>query len=118
MLGCSEALVRHWLSGQRLKSAEKAWRLRELISAVNGALTEMAHNLKVAEQEVEMQHMRWRAKRPRWQPARGDKPRLSPLERSERRRQKREIARRVAADGIARDATAERAAATLRRDNK
>jgi hypothetical protein len=40
---------------------------------------------------------RWRAQRPRWQPARGDKPRLSPLERSEHRWRDREIARRVAA---------------------
>jgi len=97
MLGCSEALVRHWLTGRRLISAEKARRLRELISAVNGALPEIAYNLKVAAQEAEMRQMRWRARRPRWQPARGDKPRPSPLEMSERRRQQREIGRRVAA---------------------
>ena len=41
--------------------------------------------------------MQWRAQRPRWQPARRDKPRLSRLERSERRWRDREIARRVAA---------------------
>jgi hypothetical protein len=97
MMGCSDTLVRHWLTGRRLISAQKAWRLRELIIAVNGTLPGVAYNLKVAAQHAEARLMQWRAQRPRWQPARGDKPRLSPLERSERLWRDREIARRVAA---------------------
>jgi hypothetical protein len=97
MLGCSDTLVRHWLTGRRLISAPKALRLRDLIISVNSALPGIAYNLKVAAQHAETRLMQWRARRPRWQPARGDKSRLSPLERSERRWRDREIARRVAA---------------------
>jgi hypothetical protein len=95
MLGCSDTLVRHWLTGRRLLSAEKAWRLRQLITDVNGMLPGIAYNLKVAAQHAETRLMRWRARRPRWQPARRDKPRLSSLERSERSWRDREFARRV-----------------------
>jgi hypothetical protein len=97
MMGCSDTLVRHWLTGRRLITAEKAQRLRELIISVNSALPGIAYNLKIAAQQAETRRMQWRARRPRWQPARGDKPRLAPLERSERRYRQREIARRVAA---------------------
>jgi hypothetical protein len=97
MLGCSDTLVRHWLAGRRLISAPKAQRLRDVIISVNSALPGIAYNLKVAAQHAETRLMQWRARRPRWQPARRDKPRLSPLERSERRRRDREIARRLAA---------------------
>jgi hypothetical protein len=97
MLGCSDTLVRHWLSGRRPISAPKALRLRELITAVNSELPGIAYKLKIAAQQAEERLARWRAQRPHWQPARGDKPRLSPLERSERNRRDREIARRVAA---------------------
>jgi hypothetical protein len=97
MLGCSDTLVRHWLTGRRLISAEKAQRLRDLIISVNSTLPGIAYNLKVAAQHAEVRRMQWRAQRPRWQPARLDKPRLSPLERSERRWRDREIARRIAA---------------------
>jgi DNA-binding NarL/FixJ family response regulator len=96
MLGCSDTLVRHWLAGRRLISAPKAQRLRDLIISVNSALPGIAYNLKVAAQHAETRLMQWRARRPRWQPARRDKPRLSPLERSERIWRDREIARRVA----------------------
>ena len=96
-LGCSDALVHHWLTGRRPISAEKAWRLRDAMIALSGTLPSVAYELKLAAQEAEMRQMRWRARRPRWQPARGDKPRPSPLELSERRRQQREIASRVAA---------------------
>jgi hypothetical protein len=91
-LGCSDALVHHWLRGRRPISAEMALRLRDLMIGLSGTLPGVAHDLKVAAQQAEMRQMRWRAKRPRWQPARGDKPPLTPLERSERRRQPREIA--------------------------
>jgi hypothetical protein len=74
---------------------EKAWRLRDAMIARSGTLSGVAHDLKVAAQQAEMRQMRWRAGRPRWQPARGDKPRPSALERSERRRQQRGIARPV-----------------------
>jgi hypothetical protein len=97
MLGCSDTLVRHWLTGRRLISAPKAWRLRELIISVKSELPGVAYNLKIAAQHAEVRVMQWRARRPRWQLATGDKPRLSPLERSERRWRDREIARRVAA---------------------
>jgi hypothetical protein len=97
MLGCSDTLVRHWLRGRRLISANKALRLRDLIISVNSVLPGIAYNLKVAAQHAEVRRMQWRAQRRRWQPARGDKPRLTPLERSERRWRDREIARRVAA---------------------
>jgi hypothetical protein len=97
MLGCSDALVRHWLAERRPISAKKALRLRELITAVNSELPAIAYKLKIAAQHAETRLMQWRARRPRWQPPRGDKPRLSPLERSERRSRDREIARRVAA---------------------
>jgi hypothetical protein len=96
MLGCSDTLVRHWLKGRRLISAEKAWRLHELIKALTGSLPNVAFILKIAAQQGEGRLMRWRAQRPRWQPARGDKPRLSAFERSEHRWRDREIARRVA----------------------
>jgi DNA-binding NarL/FixJ family response regulator len=96
MLGCSDTLVRHWLKGRRLISAEKAWRLHELIKTLTGTLPGVAFNLKIAAQEGEARLMRWRAQRPRWQPARGDKPRLSAFERSEHRWRDREIARRLA----------------------
>jgi hypothetical protein len=96
MLGCSDTLVRHWLTGRRLISAPKARRLRDLIISVNSTLPGIAYNLKVAAQHAEGRLMQWHAKRLRWQPARGDRPRLSPLERSERRWRDREIARRVA----------------------
>jgi hypothetical protein len=97
MLGCSDALIRHWLTGRRLITAEKAQRLRDLIISLNSMLPGIAYNLKVAAQHAEVRRMQWRAQRPRWQPARRDKPRLSPLERSERRWRDQEIARRVAA---------------------
>jgi DNA-binding transcriptional regulator YdaS (Cro superfamily) len=97
LLGCSDTLVRHWLAGRRLISAQKAWRLRELIAGLASTLPEVACNLKFAAQQAEARLMQWRAHRPRWQPARGDKPRLSRLERSERRWRHREIAQRVAA---------------------
>ena len=97
MLGCSDTLVRHWLAGRRLLTAEKALRLRDLVIFVNGELPGVAYNLKEAAQQAESRRMQWRARRARWQPARGDKPKLSPLERSERRRRDREIADRVAA---------------------
>ena len=96
-LGCSDSLVHHWLTGRRPISAEYARRLRDAMIALNGTLPGVAYDLKVAAQEAEMRQMRWRARRPRWQPARGDKPRPSPLEMSERKRQQREIVRRVAA---------------------
>jgi len=96
-LGCSDSLVHHWLTGRRPISAEKARRLRDLMIVLSGTLPGVAYDLKVAAQQAEMRQMQWRAWRPRRQPARGDKPRPSPLERSERRRQQREIARRVAA---------------------
>jgi hypothetical protein len=95
MLGCSETLVRHWLAGRRLITAPKALRLPELITAVNSELPRIAYGLKIAAQQAEDRLSRWRAQRPRWQPARGDKPRLSSLERSERRWRDREVARRV-----------------------
>jgi hypothetical protein len=97
MLGCSDTLVRHWLTGRRPITAPKAQRLRELITRVNSELPGIAYNLKVAAHQAEERIARWRAQRPRWHPARGDKPRLSPLERSEKRYREREIARRVAA---------------------
>ena len=97
MLGCSDTLVRHWLAGRRLISAQKAWWLRELIAELAGTLPVVAYNLKVAAQQAEARLMQWRAQRPRWQPARDDKPRLPPLERSERRHREREIAQRIAA---------------------
>jgi hypothetical protein len=97
MLGCSDTLVRHWLAGRRPLSAQKAWLLRELIIYVKGMLPGVAYNLKLAAQQADARLMLWRARRPRWQPARGDKPRLSSLERSERRWRDREIARRVVA---------------------
>jgi hypothetical protein len=86
----------------RLITAPKALRLRELITAVNSELPGIAYKLKTAAQQADERLSRWRAQRPRWQAARGDKPRLSTLERSERRSRDREIARRVAAgDAIA-----------------
>jgi hypothetical protein len=97
MLGCSDTLVRHWLAGRRPISAEKAWRLRELIAGLAGTLPGVAYNLKVAAQQAEARLMQWRARRPRFQPLRGDKPKLSPFERSERRWRDREVADRVAA---------------------
>lgn len=97
MLGCSDTLVRHLLTGRRLLTAERALRLRKLVISVNSALPGIAYQLKVAAQRAEDRRARWRAKRPRWQPARGDKPRLSPLERSERRYRDWRVARRVAA---------------------
>jgi hypothetical protein len=97
MLGCSGTLVRHLLAGRRLLTAEKAKRLRDLIIAVNSALPGIAYNLKVAAQQAEVRKGKWRARRPRFQPPRGDKPKLSPLERSERRWRDREVADRVAA---------------------
>ena len=96
MLRCSDTLVRHWLTGRRLITAPKAQRLRELIIRVNSDLPDVAYKLKIAAQHADARLARWRAGRPRWQPARGDKPRLSPLERIERRYRDREIARRVA----------------------
>jgi len=44
-----------------------------------------------------MRQMQGRARRPRWHPGRGDKPPLTPLERSERLRRSREIADRLPA---------------------
>jgi DNA-binding transcriptional regulator YdaS (Cro superfamily) len=85
-LGCSDALVHHWLTGRRLISAEKALRLRNLMIDLCGTLPVVIQDLRRAEQEADFRRLRWRAKRPRWQPARGDKPPLTPLERSERRR--------------------------------
>jgi hypothetical protein len=96
-LGCSDSLVRHLLAGRRLITAEKAQRLRDLIISVNSMLPGIAYNLKIAAQQAEVRRMQWRAQRPQWLPARGDKPRLSPLERSERRWRDLEIARRVTA---------------------
>jgi hypothetical protein len=96
MLGCSDTLVRHWLAGRRLITAKKALRLRELITSVNSELPGVAYNLKIAAQQAEERLSRWRARRPRWEPARGDKPRLTSFERSERRWRDQEIARRVA----------------------
>jgi hypothetical protein len=96
MLGCSDTLIRHWLTGRRLISAPKAQRLRDLIISVNSTLPGIAYNLKVAAQQAETRLMQWRARRPRWQPARGDKPRRSPLERSERRHRDRKVASRIA----------------------
>jgi DNA-binding NarL/FixJ family response regulator len=102
MLGCSDTLIRYWLAGRRLISAQKALRLRELITTVNSTLPGIAYNLKMAAQQAEQRRARWRAQRPRWLPARNDKPRLSPLERGERNWRDREIARRLAAgEGVA-----------------
>lgn len=50
--------------------------------------------MKLAAQEGEVRLMQWRARRP---PPAGGKPKLTPLERSERNYRNREIARRVAA---------------------
>ena len=96
MLGCSETLVRHWLAGRRLLTASKAQRLRELIISINGTLPGIAYNLKVAAQHAEVRQMEWRARRPQFPPARGGAPKLSPLERSERRGRYREVAQAVA----------------------
>lgn len=96
MLGCSDTLVRSWLTGRRLLTAEKAQRLRELIISINGTLPGVAYNLKVAAQRAEQRQMQWRARRPRFPPARGDKPKLSPLERSEREWRYRVVAQAVA----------------------
>jgi hypothetical protein len=96
-LGCTDTLVRHWLAGRRPLSAQKAWRLRELIAELAGTLPGVAFNLKLAAQQAEARLMQWRARRPRWQPPRGDKPKLSPAERSSRRWRDRELADRVAA---------------------
>jgi hypothetical protein len=103
LLGCSDTLVRHWLTGRRPISAQKAWRLRELVIAVKDALPGVAYNLKEAAHQAEVRLSRWRAQRLRWQPARGDKPRLSPLERSERRWRDLDIARRIAAGEVVAD---------------
>ena len=96
-LGCSDSLVNHWLRGRREISAEKAWRLRDAIIALSGTLPGVAQDLKITAQQAELRLMQWRAMRSQWQPARGDKPRPSPLELSERRRRRREIVRRFAA---------------------
>jgi len=74
-----------------------ALRLRNLMIDLSGTLPMVTHDLKVAAEQAEMRKTHWRARRPRWQPARGDRPALSPLERSERQRRNRNIARRVAA---------------------
>lgn len=63
-LGCSDALVHHWLTGRRPISAEMALRLRDAMIALSGTLPGVAHDLKVAAQEAEMRQMRWRARRP------------------------------------------------------
>ena len=47
-LGCGDSLVHHWLTGRRLISAEKAWRLRDLMIALSGTLPGVAYDLKVA----------------------------------------------------------------------
>jgi len=69
MLGCSDALVRHWLTRRRPISAEKAWRLRDAMIALSGTLPSVCYDLKLAAREAELRQMRWRARRPRWQPA-------------------------------------------------
>jgi hypothetical protein len=97
MLGCSDTLVRYLLAGRRLLTPERALCLRELIIPINGALPGVAYNLKIAAQQAEFRRSQWRARRPRFQPPRGDKPKLSPLERSKRRSRDREVANRVAA---------------------
>jgi hypothetical protein len=96
MLGCSDTLIRHWLAGRRLLTAEKALRLRDLIISINGTLPGIAYNLKMTAQHAEQRRMQWRARRPRFPPARDDKPKQSPLERSERRWRYRKVMRAVA----------------------
>jgi hypothetical protein len=80
VLGCSDTLVRRWLAGRRSLTAAKAQRLRDLIISINGTLPRIAYNLKVAAQHAEVRQMKWRARRPRFPPARGDRPKLSPLD--------------------------------------
>ena len=80
-LACSDALVHHWLTGRRPISSEMALRLRDLMIALSGMLPGVAHDLKVAAQQAEIRRMQWRARGPRWQPAGGGKPPLTPLER-------------------------------------
>ena len=65
LLGCSDTLVRYWLAGRRLASAEKLWRLHKLITSLNRTLPlGLAYSLKVAAQQAEARRMQWRARRP------------------------------------------------------
>jgi DNA-binding transcriptional regulator YdaS (Cro superfamily) len=38
MMGCSDTLIRHWVAGRRLISAERAQRLRDLTQATQSGL--------------------------------------------------------------------------------